>query len=302
MRRRESVAARFQVPAVKVAVPILIDGHKAALRIGETALDAEKAAELDLPGELYEPMGLEGVAQGEVRGAINECCPVVELLSPRDEISVAGEERAAGIRLASTAHVARFGVNGARIGHNRRYAAEAVRGESVSTADGSGTKIGVERVVVFRDVGIAAAQGETTAHALLERKDSAVVGAGIPRPEAVHLCGPAAAIIDARGKGKIRLSKAEDIPDVLVVVVHGDNPIVAELSLNAESVAASVGRGKARIDGYREIAGLENVERESPEGAPFPEIVGRTDCRVSGTEKCVRSEAGKLLDIADVDG
>jgi len=253
MRPCESVSARFQVPAVKVAVAVLVDGHKGVLRIVETALNAEKAAELDLPRDLHKSMTFEGVAQSEIRGAAIECCAVVELSGLWDEISVAGEERAVGISLAGTG-------GGSRIGNDWRDTTKAVGGESVSTADGASAEIRAERVVVFRDVGVAPAQGETTAHSLFEGKDSTVIGAAIPRSEAIHLCGPAAAIIDARGKGKICLANAEDVHNVFVVVVDAEDPIIADLALNAEGIATSVGRGKARIDGYGEIAGLEDIE------------------------------------------
>src|SRR5207253_10707998 len=95
------------------------------------------------------------------------------------------------------------------------------------------------------------------------------VDAGIPRPEAIHLCQAAAAVIDTGRKGKIGLSNAEDVYDVLVIKVQGDDPIVGELTLNAESVAAGVRSGKAGIDGYREVAGLEHIEGE----------IGRASCR-----------------------
>ena len=53
MRRGELVSGSLQVSAIKVSVAVLIDRHKGVLCVVKTALYAEKAAELDLPGELH---------------------------------------------------------------------------------------------------------------------------------------------------------------------------------------------------------------------------------------------------------
>src|SRR5439155_19751882 len=50
-RPGERVARRFQVPAIEGSVAVQIDRCKSALGIGEPALRAKKAAELDLPGK-----------------------------------------------------------------------------------------------------------------------------------------------------------------------------------------------------------------------------------------------------------
>src|SRR5207302_1252516 len=145
--------------------------------------------------------------------------------------------------------------------NDRWNAAKAVSweavGAAIAAAERSGPQIEIERVVVFRDVGVAATQCKAAAHPLFEAKNSRVVLAGIPGTKAVDE-NSLRVVVNARGEVKIRLANTEEILDVLVVIVGAHDPIVGELALNAQSVAAGVGRGEAGIDGNREIAGLDD--------------------------------------------
>ena len=87
-----------------------------------------------------------------------------------------------------------------------------------------------------------------------------------------------------------------------MIKVQGDDPIVGELTLNAESVAAGVRSGKAGIDGYREVAGLEHIEGERTERTPEPEIGRHTGSRVCRGQESAGTETGELLDVALVNG
>ena len=140
-RGAKGIAGSFQVPAVKVTVTVLIEGHKAALRIGETALYAEKAAELDLPGKLHEPVSLEGVVQGEVGGTIVERGTVVKDARLRHVVAVAREESSSRIGFARASHRACLGVNGTGIGDHGRNTAEAVGGESITAPESVGAQV-----------------------------------------------------------------------------------------------------------------------------------------------------------------
>src|SRR5580704_9909598 len=299
-RRRKGIAAGFEVASIKVIVAVLIERHCCRLRVPEPALRAEKAAELNLPRQFHEAMDLEGMPQSEIGGSVIERGAIVENPGLGDEVSVASEERSAGVRLARAGHLLRYGVNGARIGDGRHDSAEAVCGKAIAAANRGCSQIGVECVIILRNVGIASAKRVALADPLLEGQDSSVICAGIPGAKAVGLYEAAAAIGDARIKRKIRFSNAENIIDVLVVVVRGDNPVIAELALNAEIVAQRVGRGETRINRYREIAGRRDVERERTERTPNPKARRGADGRIGSGQVVGWTETRELLDVAHV--
>ena len=120
---------------------------------------------------------------------------------------------------------------------------------------------------MFGDIGITAAESETFAQALLEGNDACVVRAGIPGTEAIN-GRRRRGIGDTRSKGQIGLANAENVFDVFMIVVQRNDPIVAQLTLDAESVAARVRSGKGGIDGDREIAGRKHLEGESAKWSP----------------------------------
>ena len=100
MRARESVAARFQVPAVKLAVAVLVDGHKGTLRVVETALRAEETAELKLTVQLYHTVHFKSMAQGKIGGTVIECSAIVKNPGLWDEIAVASKKGTGCVRAA----------------------------------------------------------------------------------------------------------------------------------------------------------------------------------------------------------
>src|SRR5215471_3579385 len=213
-------------------------------------------------------------------------------------VAIAGNKGCSGVGAAGTGSTGR---DVSRIGNDRRNAAKAIGGESVTTADGTGTEVGVERVVVLGDVSITAAQGKAAAHALFERKNASVVRAAIPRTKPVDLHEAATTVGDASRKGKIGFSNSEDVDDVFVVVVHGENPIVAELALNTKSVAARVGSGETRINCHRKISWLEDIERERAERPPKPETGRHAGGGIRRGEERTGTQAGELLNVALVD-
>src|SRR5580704_1376223 len=297
-RRRKGIAAGFEVASIKVIVAVLIERHCCRLRVPEPALRPEKAAELNLPRQFHEAMDLEGMPQSEIGGAVIERGAIVENSGLWDVIAVAGEECCGSVRLAWARHFHCHRVNGARIGDGRHDSAEAIRRKAVATAYRASAEVRTEGVVIFRNVSVAAPKRVALADALLEGKDSAIVRAGIPGAKSVDLYEPSPAIRDACGERKVCFSNSQDVHNVFVIVVSGDHPIVAELPLNAESVAARVGGGKARIDRYREIAGLGDIERERAEGTPLPEVAGRTDGCIRSGQIVGWTETGELLDVA----
>src|SRR6202040_3286080 len=66
-RGAESVAAGFQIAAVKRAVSVQVDRCHCASGIAEAALRPEQAAELNLPGQFHEAVELESVTESEIR-------------------------------------------------------------------------------------------------------------------------------------------------------------------------------------------------------------------------------------------
>ncbi len=244
----KSVPACFQTARAEVAVAVLIEWLGSDVGVAEPALCTENAAELNLPWEFHETMDFEGVAKGEVGRATVEFGAIIKDTRFRNVVAIASDESSGGIR--STRALSRTWV-----GNHRRNTAKAICGKAVAACFRSSTEIGVERIVVLGDVGVAAAQCKASAHTLFEGKNPRVVLAGIPRAKAVDK-GNGRVVVNARRERQIRLADAEDVLDVLVVVVGAEDPIVGELALNAESIAAAVGRGETGIDGYWEIAGL----------------------------------------------
>src|SRR6267154_3888185 len=221
-------------------------------------------------------MKFEGVAQGKVRRPAIELGAVIENTCFRHVVAVTSRKRSSSVGAAGATATS-------RIGHNRRYSTKAVGREAVVTAQRTRTKIGIERVVVLGYVGVTASQCKASAHALLEGQNPAVVFSRIPGAEAIHK-GNCGVVFDARSKRQIRLPNTENILNILVVVVYADDPIVGELALNAESVAAAVRRGEAGIDGDGEIAGLDDQKGQRAERSPEPEIGWRACGCVGGSQ------------------
>src|SRR6267378_1237706 len=124
-------------------------------------------------------MGFESVAEGEVGRTTVKFGTIIENACFRHVIAVTAEEGSRSIGLAGAGHCACFGVDSTWIGDYGRDAAKAVSwvavGAAIAAAERSGPQIEIERVVVFGNVGIAAAQGEPSAHPLVEAKNSSVV-------------------------------------------------------------------------------------------------------------------------------
>ena len=286
MRARESVAARFQVPAVKLAVAVLVDGHKGTLRVVETALRAEETAELKLPGQLYHTVHFKSMAQGKIRGTVIECSAIVKNPGLWDEIAVASKKGTGCVRAARASATLR---DISRVCDNRGNTDKTIGRESIITENGTGAEIGIERIVLFGDIRVAAAHCKPMAHALFERNNATDIGAAVPGSKTIYGRDCATAVVDARSKRKIRLSNAEDVDDVFMVVVERDHQIAAELPLNAKSVAARVWSSKTRVDGYWKVAGLGHIKRERSERTPEPEIGWHARGRVCGGEKSART-------------
>src|ERR1051325_10471594 len=102
-------------------------------------------------------MNFKSMAQSKVRRTFIECGAVVKDAGLRHVIAVASNEGGSSICLARTRHSTRLGIRGAGIGHCGNLSPEAVSWEAVATTYGAGAEIGVECVIVFRNVGIAAA-------------------------------------------------------------------------------------------------------------------------------------------------
>ena len=256
MRARESVAARFQVPAAKLAVAVLVDGHKGVLRVVETALHAEETAELKLPGQLNQTVCFKSMAQGKIGGTVIERSAIVKNPGLWDEVAVASKKGTGCVRSAR-ASATLSDVSG--VCDNSGNAAKTIGRESIIAENGAGAEIGIECIVLFGDIRVAATHCKPMAHALFERNNATVVSAAVPGSETVHRRDAATAIVDARSKGKVRLSNAEDVDDVFMVVVERDHQIAAELPLNAKSIAARVWSSKTRVDGYWKVARLRHI-------------------------------------------
>src|SRR5579883_146431 len=252
-RCAERIAASLQVASIEIAIAILIDGILGTCRVTETALRTENIAELDLPRQLQESVHFEGVAKREIRGTVVERGSVVELSGYGDVIAVAGEEAGSSVSLARAG-------GSARVGHNRNYATEAVRGKAVAGRDSAGAEVGIEGIIVFGDKGIAPADGVAVAQTFFKREDATVIGAGVPRTEPVDLSEAASTIVDACREREIRFANTQNVDDVFVIVVERNHPILAELALYAEIIAACVRGGEAGINRDREAAGLKDVE------------------------------------------
>src|SRR5256885_7375011 len=145
-------------------------------------------------------MKFEGVAQREIGRPAIELGAIIENARLRHVVAIASGERGSGVGAASASHLACYGVNSARIGDHWRDTTKAVGGKAVVAANRTRTKVGVERVVVLRYVGVAASQCKTATHALLKGKNAAVIFSGIPGAKAIHK-GNCGVVVDARSKG-----------------------------------------------------------------------------------------------------
>src|SRR5205085_5929626 len=113
------------------------------------------------------------------RWAIIKPCTVVKLIGLGDEVSIACNERPTGVRLTRTRHSTGIRVRYSRIRDYRHNSPEAISGISVVPAERIGAQIGVERVIVFRNKGIAAPERITFAHTLFKRENPGVVRTGV---------------------------------------------------------------------------------------------------------------------------
>src|SRR5438270_1167599 len=217
----------------------------------------------------------------------------------RNEVAVAGKKRTGGVRGAPSA-IATFS-DVSRVCDNRGNTDKTIGRKAVITENGIGAEIGIEGIVFFGCISVAATQCKPPAHALFERENPTIVGAAIPRSKTIHRRDAATAVVETRLKGKISLSHTQDVDDVLMVVVERDHQFIAELSLNPETVTARMRSSKTRVDSYWKIAGLGHIKRERAEWTPVPEIGWHTRGRVCSGKKSVRTQTRELLDVALVD-
>src|ERR1041384_7209240 len=163
------------------------------------------------------------------------------------------------------------------------------RREAVASSQGARAQVGIESVIILRNVGVAAAQRKAFAETLLERKDTAIIGSAVPRAEPVHLGQTTTAVGDARVKRKVRFANAKDVDDIFMVIVQAHDPIGGDLALNAKIVASGVRCREAWINCDRETARLEDVERESAKRTPKKERARHADGGVSCRQEGVGS-------------
>src|SRR5215472_12079149 len=106
-------------------------------------------------------MGFEGVSQGKIGGAVVEGGPVVKDTGLGNPVADAIEEAYGGVCSAAWAsHLSGYWIRGARVRNLRNNAAETVGGKAVSAANGARAEVGIQGVVVFGDVSVAAPQGK----------------------------------------------------------------------------------------------------------------------------------------------
>ena len=94
----------------------------------------------------------------------------------------------------------------------------------------------------------------------------------------------------------------EDVLDVAVVQVQGEQPIPAELVLDAEVVGLRVRRLEAGVEGHRELRRRHAGVRERAERSPEPREAGKQrNGRGHSRQVLVGGEAGELLHVVDGD-
>ncbi len=107
---------------------------------------------------------------------------------------------------------------------------------------------------------------------------------------------------EARLEREVGDARPQDVLDVAVVQVEGEQPITAELVLDAEVVGLGVRRLEAGVEGHRERRGRHAGVRERAERSPEPcEARQQRNGRGHSRQVLVGGEAGELLHVVDGD-
>src|SRR5262249_13813545 len=137
-------------------------------------LRAKDARKLNLPWQIHKTVSLEHMAQCKIGTSAVYAGAVIKHASFRNIVAVAGKECGIGVAAARTGAVA-------GVGYNRGHTDETIGRVGIPATKRSGIQVGVEGIVMLRDIGVAATDGKAIAHPLFKRKDSSVVSTGVPR-------------------------------------------------------------------------------------------------------------------------